>query len=512
MKQAAHAARWKRDPVAFVNDVLRDPATGTRYDLYQAERRFMSEAFTLTRDGKLPASEIVFSAPKKSGKTCIAAMAAIYVAAVIGGPYSEVYCLSNDYEQSVGRVFEQARRIIEASPLLRGSVKVTADKLLFRSTGSFIQACPSDYSGFAGSSPSLTIFDELWGYVHEAARRLYDEAMPSPTRKVSGRLVVSYAGFSGESDLLEGLYRRLLGGESLGDDFYRAGSLYGCWTDELRAPWQTQEWVDEVREQLRPNAFARLIRNAWVTAESSFVSLEDWDACTDRDLTPLWSSPTMRAWVGLDASVRGDQTAIVVCTWESAISKVRILWHRAIQPSRETPINFEQDVVAPLKELCKRFDVRQILFDPYQLEPVEQQLTRAGLPMVRYVQSIPNLTVCANNLYQLVRSRGLMTYPADDLRKAVLQTAITESERGFKLSKLKQSHKIDLTVAMSMAALGAVRREGVGAEYTVTAFDGGPLERDEQIPELDLGICDRAGNLLPEVAARKALRLGALRI
>jgi hypothetical protein len=33
----------------------------------------------------------------------------------------------------------------------------------------------------------------------------------------------------------------------------------------------------------------------------------------------------------------------------------------------------------------------------------------------------------------------------DDLRKAVLQTAITESVRGFKLSKLKQSHRIDLT-------------------------------------------------------------------
>src|SRR6266478_842950 len=95
-----HAARWKRDPVAFIRDVLRDPQTGKPFVLYPAEERFFCEAFTVGEDGKLPNSEIVFSAPKKSGKTAIAAMAAIYVAAVIGGAYAEVYCLSNDYEQS----------------------------------------------------------------------------------------------------------------------------------------------------------------------------------------------------------------------------------------------------------------------------------------------------------------------------------------------------------------------------------------------------------------------------
>src|SRR5271169_6641772 len=130
-------ARWKADPVAFVTEVLRNPETGRPFELYPAQERFLSEAFTLAPDGRLPFPELVFSGPKKSGKTATSAMVAIYVAVVIGGPYSEVYCLSNDYEQSVGRVFSAAARIIEASPLLAGSAKITVNRIEFESTGSF---------------------------------------------------------------------------------------------------------------------------------------------------------------------------------------------------------------------------------------------------------------------------------------------------------------------------------------------------------------------------------------
>ncbi len=506
-----HAARWKRDPVAFIRDVLRDPQTGKAFDLYPAERRFIAEAFTVLPDGRLRCSEIVFSAPKKSGKTAIAAMLAIYVAAVIGGPFAEVYCLSNDYEQSVDRVFEACRRIIDASPILRGSAKVTANRITFPSTGSFIQACASDYSGFAGANPSLCIFDELWGYVSERSRRLYDEAVPSPVRKVSARLIVSYAGFSGESDLLESLYRRLLAGEDLGDDFHRNGTLYGLWTSERLAPWQTEQWAAELKEQLRPNAYARLIENQWVSAESSFVSLEDWDSCTDSSLTPLFSSPTMPVWVGLDASTRHDQTGIVVCGYETSINKVRLLWHTAFKPSPEEPLDFENTIVRTLLELGKRYDVRAVIHDPWQLESINQRLKKVGIPMMAYNQTLPNLSAIAGNLYQLVRSRSFIAYRADDLRKAVLQTAITESERGFKLSKLKQSHRIDLTVALAMAAHGAAQRLGVGSEYTVGDFwTEQPFDRDESLPQCDVGFTDRNGDLLPGLVAFKE-RLRKLR-
>jgi hypothetical protein len=299
----AALASWRRDPVAFIVEVLRNPETGAPFELYPAQVEFLRAALRLTAAGRLPCPEMLFSAPKKSGKTALAAMIAIYVAVVLGGPYAEVYCLANDYEQAASRVFQAAARIIETSPLLRGSAKITANKIEFTSTGSFIQACASDYSGFAGANPSLTICDELWGFVHEASRRLFDEAVPSPTRKVSGRLVVTYAGFEGESELLESLYQRGLKGDLVAPDLYRGGGCLMYWTHRPIAPWHTPEWLDQMRQQLRPNQFLRMIQNQWVTTESNFVDMDWWDQCVDQSLRPVVADRYLTVWGGVDASV-----------------------------------------------------------------------------------------------------------------------------------------------------------------------------------------------------------------
>src|SRR5438067_12224919 len=121
MPDLAALARWRADPVAFVREVLRDPETGQPFVLYPAQERFLREALTLTPDGRLRYPELVFSAPKKSGKTATAAMIVLYVVIVFGGPYAEGYVCANDYEQAAGRVFQAISRILEASPLLRDS-------------------------------------------------------------------------------------------------------------------------------------------------------------------------------------------------------------------------------------------------------------------------------------------------------------------------------------------------------------------------------------------------------
>ena len=139
MATSIDLARWKRSPSSFVTQVLRNPETGKAFELYEAERIFLDRAFSLTTSGALPFSELVYGAPKKSGKTALAAMAAIYVAVVIGGMNAEIFLFANDYEQSQGRVFTAASRIIEASPLLRGSAKIrrrqdrlSRDRVIYR--------------------------------------------------------------------------------------------------------------------------------------------------------------------------------------------------------------------------------------------------------------------------------------------------------------------------------------------------------------------------------------------
>ena len=409
-------ARYVNDPAGFA-EALVDPETGKPFELYPAQRRFLEEAFTLNQEGRLPYPELVFSAPKKSGKTAMAAIALLYVVRVIGGRNAEGYTLANDLEQSVGRVFQAAVKIIDASPLLRGTAKTTTEKITF-ADGATITALASDYAGAAGSNPSITVFDELWAYTSERSRRLWDEMVPVPTRKVSVRLTVTYAGFEGESALLEGLYKRGLSAEQIASRLFRDEGLLMFWSHEPVAPWQTSEWLEQMRSQLRPSAFTRMILNQFTTGESSFIEMEWWDACVNQELTPVLEDTDLPICVGVDASVKRDSTAIVAVTGDFETSRVRLVSHRIFQPSPDDPLNFEA-VEETVLDLARRFSVVTVLFDPYQFVSSAQRLEGAGIPMEEYPQTLDRLTATSSYLYELIKGRNLEVYPDREMRLAI---------------------------------------------------------------------------------------------
>jgi hypothetical protein len=130
----------------------------------------------------------------------------------------------------------------------------------------------SDYKGFAGANPSLVVVDELWGVTKEAGRRLWTEAVPVPTRKVSGRLVTTYAGFTGESTLLERVFERAMRGTEVAPDLYAQPGMLAFWGHGQYAPWITKEWIEEARASMLPNEFDRVVMNRWVNAEDVFIS------------------------------------------------------------------------------------------------------------------------------------------------------------------------------------------------------------------------------------------------
>ncbi|MGH8011730.1 MAG: terminase TerL endonuclease subunit [Candidatus Binataceae bacterium] len=464
-KTDARLSRWRRDPVAFISEVLIDPETSEPYALYPEQERFLREALTPDAKGRLPYSELLFSAPKKSGKTATAAMGLLYVMVCLSGPFGEGYCVANDYEQAASRVFQAAARIIQASPLLKPTAKITADRITFISTGATIIALASDYAGAAGSNPTITVFDELWGYTSERSNRLWDELVPVPTRKVSVRLTSTYAGFEGESTLLESLFKRGTGGEQIEPDLYRGNGMLAYWTNRCPAPWQSDAWREQMRSQLRPNAYLRLIENKWVSSESTFVPIEWWDACIDPGNRPLMVDTRLPVWIGLDASVKRDSTAIVAVGWDAPSKRVRLVWHRIFQPSPSDPLDFESTVEKTLLELRGRFQVREVRFDPWQLQAVAQRLSAAGLPMKEFAQSVPNLTESSTNLYELLKSRALIAYQDSDIRLAVSRAVAIETSRGWKISKEKASHKIDVIVALAMAALGCVQAQGADSSF-----------------------------------------------
>jgi len=148
------------------------------------------------------------------------------------------------------------------------------------------------------------------------------------------------------------------------------------------------------------------------------------------------------------------------------------VWFRVFQPSPKEPLDFEGTIEQTLLELRQRFYVREVRYDPYQLVAVAQRLTAAGLPMVEFPQSVQNLTESSTNLYEALKGRNMVVYPDDELRLAVSRCVAVETTRGWRIAKEKASHKIDVVVALAMAALGAVHQGQAKGEYAFLPVPG----------------------------------------
>jgi phage terminase large subunit-like protein len=481
----AALARWRSEPCSFIEEVLHDPETGKPFVLLPAERDFLGLAFKTDGTGRLLYPEQVYAAPKKSGKTGFAALHMLTTILLFGGRFAEGYAAANDLEQSTGRVFQAVKRIVECSPLLTSEAEITRDRIVFPAfAGASISAIASDYAGAAGANPTITSFDELWGYTSERSRRLWDEMVPPPTRKIACRLTVTYAGFEGESVLLEELYKRGLKQPEVSTGLRAGDGILMAWHHEPIAPWQTASWLAEMRRSLRPNQYLRMIECRFVTSESSFVDLEHWDACIDPRATPTLIDEELPIWVGVDASHKRDSTAIVAVTWDREAQRVRLISHRIFQPSPDDPLDFEATVEASLLDLSRRFQLRKVLFDPWQMQSVAQRLVRAGIPIQEFPQTVGNLTTVGQTLFDLVQGHNLALYPDAAMRLAVSRAVAVETSRGWRISKEKQSHKIDVIVALAMACHAAVAKGGdTGPAIRAIGVESGHCLSQEAIVE-----------------------------
>ncbi len=472
--------RYRSDPIAFIEECLVNPETGKPFALFEAERTFLLMALMIAADGRLLYPELVYAAIKKSGKTTFAAIFVVTLIVLFGERYAEAYCVANDYDQAQGRVFEICRRMVESSPLLRREAKATGERIVFAATGATITALASDYASAAGGHPSIAVFDELWGYTSERARRMWDELVPVPSRRISCRLVVSHAGFENESELLHELYARGLKQPRVGTDLHAGDGMLMFWSHTPISPLQTPEWLEQMRRTLRPHQFLRMCENRFTTTESSFVDLDAWDACTDLNATPLLTDRLMPIYVGVDASVKHDSTAVVAVTWDQKAQRVRLIWHRVFQPSPDEPLDFEATIEATVRDLRSRFRVHRCLFDPFQMAATSQRLARDGIEIEEFAQTPANLTAASQGLYELIQARNLVVYPDAGMRLAVSRAVAVETPRGWRISKEKASHKIDVVVALGMASYAAVQDQaapalewaGVATEIRARAFFG----------------------------------------
>jgi len=112
-------------------------------------------------------------------------------------------------------------------------------------------------------------------------------------------------------------------------------------------------------------------------------------------------------------------------------------------------------VEAYIKKLAEDYKVKEVRFDPWQFHRSAMTLEKNGIKMVEFPQTSDRLISMSQNLFDLVSGHNLILYPDREMRQHALKATAKETGRGWRIIKKKASHKIDLIIAMSMAALGA---------------------------------------------------------
>jgi phage terminase large subunit-like protein len=196
------------------------------------QRDIFEHVFGFDENGNLPYSLIVYSCPKKSGKTTMESAVMGWVG--FNFPNDEVLCAANSRDQVISRAMREFRGFIERNPTLKAEcVKYTEKEIRLRN-GTSITAITNDAPIQAGANNSLSVWDELWGYVSMRDQKLWDELTVPPTRPNGFRFIGTYAGFEGESNLLEDLYLQV---------FERDGSVKKVLSDPLEVIFPPILWT-----------------------------------------------------------------------------------------------------------------------------------------------------------------------------------------------------------------------------------------------------------------------------
>ena len=455
-------------PSIWISRNFIDPITNKLMRLQSWQARILDHALQIDEDGYSKYDLVVWSQAKKSGKTTIAGAVGAYAAVNIEAP-NEISCVANDQEQSAGRIFAA---MMPTLTKLNWSTPVSYKSVIrnpsaFGDNGTNVKAITVNYEKEAGSNQGLSLWSELWAYKSERLSRLWEEMTPPPTRRFSMRWVETYAGYIGESKLLQDLYLSCFKDFEESDLQDRVIKLWDdlpvyevnehmliFWDHKHRMPWQTEKYYESQRDTMRYNAYIRLHENRWVESRDTFITYEDWQ----QSISHMPKIPQRRAIYALDASKNNDSTALVGCYRQG--NKIYTSDIHVWETTPGTEIDFTK-VEEKIVELWRKKLIHPPLYyDPYQCVKLAQDLRAKGISCKEYSQGADRVK-SDTFLYKLY-NEGMIANPNNSiLRKHVLAASAKEYE-GEKLRIIKPSgedggqeavsQKVDAAIAQSMAA------------------------------------------------------------
>ena len=446
---------YKNDPIGFIEAYFYIPEGRKLIQLLSWQKEILTELFLSEPRPNMA----ILGQPKKTGKSTFAAAVALWY--LITKPMSEIYLLASSAGQSQLVCFDKMMKAIRMNPVLVNCCGVTKDRIEYRD--SFVQILAPNVA-VAGLNPSLVIAEELWSWTGIEHKRAWDELTNPPTRPDENlNLVTSYAGFAEDEDsILWHLYQqgmKMQDGEVEKDE----GLWFRWYGKELyeQVPWVKPGYLKQQEKRMRTNTFRRMHCNEWASGIEVFIDPETIDFCVpDPQYRPggRWIGGVA---LGVDLGYKHDCSAICGIGRINE-RKLILLNHRLFVPPIDAELNIEATVEKQIEQFAMMYDIRVIYFDPFQMARSAQTLLSKGRPMVEFAQTGNNCVMMTETLQGLFKTRCIQLYNDVEIRKHLLAANVKESVRGYRLVKRRQAQKIDLSIALALAAQAAVDRLGPG--------------------------------------------------
>lgn len=442
--------------------------TGQLMTLFDCQRRPLELALSRDEQGKFRFNTVLWSWPKKSAKSSVIAAVADYTASTrIRG---SIKLVANDLKQADSRVGMYLRENIKIGQRAgRRDMDIRMTPSGYHSkypNGSIIECVPIDPSGEAGGNDDLIVYSELHGWKSKAHQRMWSEMTLSPTKfGNSQRWIDTYAGYQGESPILENLYDiGVTKGEQVWPDLEvyinDAARMLTVWVTKPMLPWQLNEdgvaYYIEEEAHLTPSEFLRMHRNQWATSEDVFVPYEWWTACNAQYEAVKSNEPVI---IALDAGVSSDCFAVVMVTRRSVpdeqgtmTHKVQVQYSRKYQPTPGHKLDFAP-IEMEVRRLLNTYNCMELCYDPYQLVDMMGRIRSEEAVNVREFNQASPRAIADKRLFDLIRERRIEHNNDADLNAHIkAANRKPEDENKLRIIKRTPQDKIDLTVALSMAA------------------------------------------------------------
>lgn len=472
-------------------------------------------------DGFRRFRETYVEIPRKSGKSTVAAIEALYMLTVDGEIGAQEFCGASNKEQAMV-VFRIAKLMVDQNPRFAAAfgLKTMKESVYCDRTASFFRPMigkPKD-----GQNPSYTILDEL----HEApSSEMYDTIKTGMgARQQPLMSVITTAGF----DLSGICYKRrdesikMLQGTITDDRLFSViytidqddkWENFESWIkanpnlnvsvyeDYLRAQYETA-----MRDATQQNAILTKNLNIWCNASTAWINMPKWNACEDSTLT-LEDFRGEDCWIGIDLASKVDLVGVsFVFRRDSTyylFAKAYINQERATRPENEHYRRYNklgyleitegastdfQYVMAQLfgsrtrAKLAERdewkyymtnssivgeegwedmFRIQEIAYDPRESELMMQTIkTYADYPCVEFPQSPAYISEPAKNLEALYLDKKLIHGKNPVLDWNMSNAVLKQSmSKAYYPTKERAENKIDLVMSSIMALSRAMQAE-----------------------------------------------------